>query len=151
MRPGPVLYLAACVALPLALLTYGVGGMDMTASGRILVQESQREAALVRRNEVVWRCTQGKQRIAAEVIAGRLSLCEAADGFRELNTLLDDGNDDLLGTYQRPAGEEDLWRNVIVWVRGEVRRDPARGPAVLSRLEKEFQEHFGHSPLPLSP
>jgi len=125
--------------------------MDMTDSGRILLQESQREAALVRRTEAAWRCTQGKQRIAAEVIAGRVSLREAADRFRELNTLLDDGNDDLLGTYQRPAGEEGLCRNVIVWVRGEVRRDPARAPQVLSRLEKEFRDLFGRSPLPLSP
>jgi hypothetical protein len=152
MKTRPVLYLAACAALPLALLTYGiVGGTGMATQGRLLVREVQREEALDQRTEAAGRCMRGKLRIVAEVLAGRMSLRDAADGFGELNTLLDDGNDDVLGAYPRAASEEELCRNVIAWVRAEVRRNPAAPAGVLGRLERECEELFGRTSPPLVP
>jgi hypothetical protein len=72
-------------------------------------------------------------------------LRQAAQRFRELSALVNDGNDDLIGPYLQVSGEEPLWRSVLVWVRAELyqRGDPGAG-AVLARLQAEYRVCFGH-------
>jgi hypothetical protein len=90
---------------------------------------------------------QAKTEAVAEVIAGRMTLREATARFRELNTLMDDGNDDAIGPYLVVSEEEPLWRNVLLWVRAELyqRRHPGAA-GVLGRLHAEYRERFEHAP-----
>ena len=137
------LLFAAGASLLLSLARWSAGDLE------VLVWQGQLDEALDQRLAACQRLMGGKARTAAELIAGRVTLRQAAERFRELNTLVDDGHDDLIGPYQVVSGEEALWRNVLVWVQAELRqrRDPA-APEVLGRLRAEYREHFGRDPQP---
>jgi hypothetical protein len=113
-----------------------------------LVREGWREGTIDRRLTVSQRMLQAKTEAVAEVIAGRMTLRETAARFRELNTLMDDGNDGI-GPYLVVSEEEPLWRNVLLWVRAELyQRGDQDAGAVLPRLQAEYRERFGHDPDP---
>jgi hypothetical protein len=137
------LLFAAGACLPLGLARWSAGDL-MT-----LALQGQLDGALEQRLAACQRLTDGKARAAAELIAGRITLRQAAERFRELNALVDDGNDDVVGPYRVVSREEALWRNVLVWVRAELRqrRDQAAAE-VLARLGVEYRERFGHDPGP---
>ena len=85
--------------------------------------------------------------VTADVIAGRMTLREAAGHFRLL-----DGTapwhypDDL-----RPSGDERAYYGrVIGWVRGGSVPDCRHLDAVLDRLRAEYRQRFGYDPV-LSP
>jgi hypothetical protein len=121
------------------------------ARGRTHLQtffrEADREEAVARRLAVIGRVTEGKRHFLDELVGGRLTLREAAERFRELNSFFDDGNADLLGAYPAVTGEEALWRNVLLCARSELQGRPGAA-AVLARLGAEYREHFGHDPEP---
>jgi hypothetical protein len=79
------------------------------------------------------------------VIAGRLSLTEAAERFGQLGDLLD-GQQGLIAPYKGLEGEEALCGNVIVWVASVRTDDPARQARVRACLEAEYRERFGDEP-----
>ena len=85
-----------------------------------------------------------KQWAVAGVIAGRLSLLEAAAWFRAAGA----------GADPRPVPAveaESLCRSVIGWVHLALSGRPERAEAVSWRLECELQSHlarFGHGRLP---
>lgn len=92
----------------------------------------------------------GKSWVVKELIVGRLTLCEAAARFHELNALVErDPNNDRLAPYRVVSGEEGLYYNVYYWAEVELyhRRDPA-ADEVRARLQAEYREQFGHDPEP---
>jgi hypothetical protein len=139
--------LSTSVYLLLSLARWPAGDLE------VLTLQALREEALEQRLETWRSLTAGKTRTAAELIAGRVTLRQAAERFRELNALLDDGNDEVVGPYRMGSGEEALWQNVLVWVRAELykRADKATEAKVLARLKEEYREQFGHDPAPWSP
>jgi hypothetical protein len=108
--------------------------------GGMLYREMQRGAALSKRDEMVRRCLEAKTRITAEVVAGRLTLLEAAAAFQECHESVKAGNDSWAGTYQAPGDEEALCHNVILWATKATRRDPELQAAVVGRLEEELRQ-----------
>jgi hypothetical protein len=137
------LLLAGGVCSVLSLARWSAGDLvELFSLGRL-------EEALDQRRAACQRLTSSKARTAAELIAGRVTLRQAAERFRELNAMVDDGNDDAVGAYRVESGEEALWRNVLVWVQATLRQsgDPA-APEVLRRLWAEYRERFGHDPDP---
>ncbi len=139
-------FLTVCVVsagacLLLALARWSAGDL------RTIVSQGRLDGALEQRLAACQRLTAGKSRAAAEVIAGRMTLRQAVERFVELNALVDDGNDDVVGPYQRVSGEEELWRNVLVWVQAELytQRHPDAA-AVLAPLRAEYRERFGRDP-----
>jgi hypothetical protein len=82
--------------------------------------------------------------VVTEVIAGRLTLCQAAGLFGELNALVtSDGSEDI-GPFRVASGEESLCRNILFWVHVELRDKSER--AAFARLTGEYPEQFGHAP-----
>lgn len=78
-----------------------------------------------------------KDQIAEEVIAGRMSLAEAAARFGRLNRLAD----------SVPMDDERLYDQVINWVHGMIWFDPDRVAVVMARLEAEYRaEQQRHGP-----
>jgi hypothetical protein len=81
-----------------------------------------------------------KQRLAGEVIAGRLSLREAAARFRGL-----DGQppaacgEGLRATFPGASDDECRCRAVLSYVRVETSLRPGADPAVADRLEAELR------------
>jgi hypothetical protein len=95
--------------------------------------------------EVIW----AKNAVVNELIAGRLTLCQATERFRELHALVEDGNDEVVGPFQVVRGEEALCRNVLIWVRAELyHRSRQEGDEVFARLRAEYRERFGYDPGP---
>jgi hypothetical protein len=139
--------LSTSVYLLLSLARWPAGDLEA------LTLLGQREGALEQRLESCRCLTAGKTRTAAELIAGRVTLRQAAERFRELNALVEDGNDEVVGRYLLVQGEEALFRNVLRWAEVELhqRGDEATKAKVLSRLKEEYRERFGHDPGPWPP
>jgi hypothetical protein len=140
--------LVACAAAGVALfLIVGVFAPWLLGSerslarvGGVLYRELQRGEALNSRDETVRRCLAAKSRITEEVLAGRLSLLEAARAFRECHEAIRDGNESWAGVYRAPEDEEAVCRNVIAWARQRTGCDPRRQAAAVRRLEAELRE-----------
>lgn len=80
-----------------------------------------------------------KQRVTAEVIAGRLTLAEAADQFERLGV-------GSLGVHDAPpTTRETASGNVITWVKASLAEAPDGDSGVVSRLEAEYRDSFGHA------
>jgi hypothetical protein len=109
-----------------------------------LLIESRRSEALRLRNEMVNHSNEAKRKIVAEIVAGRLTLHEAAIRFQEENHLVENNDPDLLSDYQIPATEQGVYRQVLAWMRHEVSSLPAeQAQRILTPLEKEYESRFG--------
>ncbi len=95
--------------------------------------------------------SQARSRVAQELIAGRLTLFEAAERFRELSVADPHYNWAAFRfAYQCPTDEERFCRHVIVVVKSElVDRDPAAAIAVAKRLERELSTRLASGTLRL--
>jgi hypothetical protein len=128
----------------LAVLLWRAAG---DANLRALAREARREEALGRRGAASQRVLEAKHQAVNELLAGRITLREAAERFGELNALVRDDNDALIGAFPVACGEEALCRNVLSWAEAECRHRPGLAPA-LARLEEEYRRRFGRDPGP---
>jgi hypothetical protein len=109
-----------------------------------LLFESRRSEALRYRSEMVLHNIGVKDAIVADLVAGRLTLREAAARFQEASELVENNDPDLLPDYQMPTTEEGVCRQVLLWVRTEVSSLPEeQAKRILTRLEKEYESRFG--------
>jgi hypothetical protein len=138
------LFLAACTLFTVACLAVVLWapwtGPDLAALDR----ESRRDEDLERKSQALARILEGKQQLVAELVAGGLTLPEAAERFRRLNAAFAEGN---LSARQVGAGEEDLCRRVLAWAGSVLEGKPERA-AVLTRLKAEYRARFDHDPGP---
>jgi hypothetical protein len=84
---------------------------------------------------------QAKVQIADEVVAGRLTLLEAARRYRPLQESAPGGLRYLLRKYPGATEQEVLCRNVITFARGTPSMQPERA-TVVARLEAELAEYL---------
>jgi len=109
-----------------------------------LLLESRRSEALRLRTEMSCHNLEVKRTTVADIVAGRLTLHEAAVRFQEANHLVENNDRDLLPDYQIPATEEGVYRQVLAWTRTEVESLPAeQAKRILTPLEKEYESRFG--------
>jgi hypothetical protein len=141
MKHLPGLCIAFRLSLLGSLLTLGAwlscwGPGDLS---RELVQTGRQTAALERRRESVRRYHAAQDRVLADLLAGGLTLREAARQFAALEALLDDGGDGAVMAHQWPSGERALCDIVITRALARLDGDPEKAAAVLARLEAEYQ------------
>jgi hypothetical protein len=93
----------------------------------------------------------GKRQATVDLIAGRITLPQAVERFRELHALVEDGNGrDGIYPFRLASDEEALWHSVLVWVEAQLRpRTDSGASEVLARLRAEYRERFGHDPGPV--
>jgi len=115
---------------------------DLARLAHRLAEENRRGEVLASRTGVVRRCTEGKREVTLEVIAGRLTLPEAAERFRELHETRDEGYEDSPPPGPDHRDEEAMCLNVIVWVAAELHENPPRARVVVSRLEDELRDRL---------
>ena len=155
---------SAAWVLCLAVLVLGVVAFDLACLRNaplpgdsevrpLLADEVARREQLRQREEAAHRRNEDKRHVAGEVIAGRRSLAEALELFREL---------DREWPESRPAPQsaEDLGmsederggRDVLYFVQLVLADRPDEATAVAGRLEKELQQLLAdrkkHSPAP---
>jgi hypothetical protein len=91
-----------------------------------------------------------KQRLAGEVIAGRLSLLEAAARFRDLDEQPPAAcREALRGNYWGASDDECHCRAVLQYVRVEMCLRPGVDPDLAERLEAELRALREHGDLRL--
>jgi hypothetical protein len=144
MSSRPVLLTAAVLIACLALIFWGSKGAP---PAEFLLELSRRET-LEQHDEVIQRVSAGKHQVTAEVLAGRLTLREAAERFRQLDALLDDRAGEARGLAPRARTEEERCRYVLHWVASAGPEEPARAASVVARLEEEYRQRFGRDPEP---
>ena len=109
-----------------------------------LLFESRRSEALRLRSEMVVHNIEVKRTIVADIVAGHLTLREAAVRFQEANHEVENNDPDLLPGYPIPATEEGVYQQVLDFVRAEVSTLPAeQAKRILATLEKEYESKFG--------
>lgn len=119
-----VLFASFVLALPL------LGGPRVFADLHLmLIAEPMRGDALAARARAVRLCHDGKREVTLDLIAGRLTLSEAADRFVRLDA-------DLNGA-QPGADRAEAIRAVLGWVRAELPGTSPDQGDVLARLERE--------------
>jgi hypothetical protein len=89
--------------------------------------------------------------VARAVLAGRLSLPEAASQFLALRREVQASYPNVPRLADDLSEEEDTCREVIAWVRAELAGDPERAREVTVRLEAELDAHLRRGPLRLPP
>ena len=119
--------------------------VDLAGAGHLLMAEIHRGDDLGARNEALNHCLTDKQEVVNGLLAGRLSLREAADEFRrigdEAKVAANDGSDDA------PAGsDEAVYGNILAWARHTASCD-ARLTAGFARLEAEVYGVLHRRPL----
>jgi hypothetical protein len=106
--------------------------------------ENERREQLEQRREKMTEQFQERDRVAAELAAGRMTLAEAAARFKELLMSYRVSRDYLRHYGVRPGAEERLYRQVILWTQDFLVREPAKAAEVTARLEKELADHLQH-------
>jgi hypothetical protein len=145
-RALPRLVLGAVTGLTLVAV-FGVlgpwsAGSERSLAGVVarLYRETVRGEALTRRDEAIRRCLEGKTQITNELLAGRLTLLQAAEAFRDCDDKVKNSNEAGVGTYRIAEDEEAVCRNVLIWAtRAAARRGP-QYQVVVRRLEDELRQ-----------
>jgi hypothetical protein len=89
--------------------------------------------------------TLDKSDVALGVARGELTLEQAAERFRQMNAARPDRLAFLRPSYPGASDDELVYRQVILFVRGNYRLDPARVAACLPGLEAEVSRRFQRS------
>jgi hypothetical protein len=138
LRTGLLAALAAC-CLTLAVSRRGdFWGGPWPDGGADLAAGDQEPEACIR--DILRRAT-AKQRLAVEVVEGRLPLVEAAMGFRDLDEQPPPFNwQGFRDSFPGASDDERHCRQVLSYVWGELQDRPDADPALLGRLEAELQD-----------
>jgi hypothetical protein len=144
LRPALLVAAALAAASGICLALGRWGGWD---SGDLLaiVREVQRGEELDPSIEAARRRHEAKYDLAAALVAGRLSLREAADNYR----LLEEAAPDYLPDVLPPSADErELCEHLLGWVWAVLAQDPRGAEEVLDRLEAEFRRSSLQSTIP---
>jgi hypothetical protein len=148
VKPGHVLIAAAGLLVLVALAS--PLWADKPEGIRSLAEQLWRAEELMRRRDAAHRTSAAKESVAAELIAGRLTLRQAAEEFRQLHARLsDEDSGPILRTYRGTSDEESLYLNVLAWAGYPFRYDPGRDRSLdpaLDRLRQEYRDLFGSEP-----
>lgn len=116
------------------------------AAGSPQAREASRLAdELLVQEQVIFARAETKQHIVEDVIAGRLTLPEAADKFGELNSEAPESMTAVRLTIAGKSDKERLCREVIHRVKVELEERTSEAERVVPRLEREMHEHLGEA------
>jgi hypothetical protein len=132
-------------------LTVGLIGFDVIHSSRPggpdpgqMAHASQRlDAQIERRGEVYLLRNDARRRVGESLLAGELTLFEAAAWFGYLNNHPPDCRCEPWSGWPGDSEGERLCRMVLSWIDDRHGLSgPAERPAVVERLKKELEEHI---------
>jgi hypothetical protein len=106
-------------------------------------RERQRLQQLESKDGVAVRRMELKNVVVRQLIAGDLTLAEAAAWFKYVNERPRGGEDRYRERFPAATAEEAACRQVISWVRAELHATaPSQAEALVRRLEAELQGHL---------
>src|SRR5579862_4233783 len=127
-----------CLA-PRLLADLGLDWQEMAELHRRQEREQARAAALKRTSDAMTRRIAGKTAVVDRLIAGELSLPQAAAAFKRLHDENAGVGDDLRTAFPAASEGESLCLQVIVWVEAELRYRGA-DLALATRLRAELHD-----------
>ena len=87
---------------------------------------------------------EAKQKLLEDLVAGKLTLLQAADRLQELDERAPESMTAVRSTYQGNSDKERVCRQAIDGVQGFLEdRPPSEVSSIIARLEGELHEHFG--------
>jgi hypothetical protein len=104
--------------------------------------EVYRRDILESRNQALRVCSENKHRVVEALLAGDVTLLEAAQEFGRLQDVSGFSREPLRMCFRGSSEEETLCRHVLAWVRAELNDRPAERTAACDRLEKELQQYL---------
>ncbi len=120
----------------------GVDRENVSELLKVFMEEQQRNAEIANRNEIVRERIFAQYEITNNVIAGRLTLFEAAAAFRDVRERTKVYVNRAVTNFPGDTLEERQCRQVISWVRSELSTvSPDEGELLVEQLEAELQEH----------
>jgi hypothetical protein len=130
--------LLSVAALPADWLVEWVG------DGACMTRERERAAEMDRQLAVLGRRLDVKERIAARVVRGEMTLLQASAWFRALNET-SEYPDDYRRVFPGASDGERLCRQVIGWARSRARiQSESLAAEVEARLEGDLRKHLAH-------
>ena len=149
MRRTPAVVYAAVLAILFAALCIRAWRAGLPEAAAPPAVEALSNSEVDRRLAVMTARMSAKSHIADEVVAGRLSLLEAATAFWDLDMQEPRQSYDSPGIDPVVASEnERRCRSVIEWAGNQAPPDLV---PVLTRLEAELEEHLRNGTLRLRP
>jgi hypothetical protein len=124
-----------------------VRGECLAHEAKLLLVECERAAALEAEVSANRSLSEHKWAVVASLVAGRLSLAEAAEGLHQAEVTTHGDFRFVRRAYEGLSEEEAAYRHAITWARCQLSHDPASATGVLARLQAEFEARF-HHPLP---
>jgi hypothetical protein len=124
-----------------SLLELRPGDTSLGVFGRQMAEEIRRGEQLDAAGPIIMHGLERKSEIARELIAGRLTLFEAAARFKAVNAARPANLPPILDPYPGATYEERLCRQVIVFADTELEGSYDRAEFV-ARLEADLQEHL---------
>jgi hypothetical protein len=157
-----LIYLAVIPAVVWAALQYSsvFTGPSRSALSRQTLPEliqtlgeaHERGRELNAHSRALWRCLEGKEKIAGQVFAGRVELLEAAARFRDLQNGVPNYKWNCFRDHNPgDTDEEKLCRCVIGYVAPLAQAGSSDDKAVLDRLQAELKRHLESGTLRLRP
>ena len=111
---------------------------------RQMVDEQEREAILDARLKVTLGRIDYRQKVVEDLVAGQISLTNAAAKFEELNATYPGGTAAVL-SFPGVSEEESRYRQVIGQVKVMFENRPSEASVIVERLEAELRKHMGRS------
>ncbi len=129
------------------------GGAVVSARGESLghqlshiLAEMDHSAALDAEVAASHSLRQQKRELTAELVAGRLSLAEAAEAFQEVEVTYHGDLRYIRHAYPNLPEDEATYCHALQWARRRLPCDPARAAEILAGLRAEFEARFHHAP-----
>ncbi len=116
---------------------------DPSADRISLVEEQRRSVQLAEESTIVLARLRNKDRISQQVIAGDLTLLQAAARFIALNDT-PESRENLRRAFPAHSEGESVCLQVMKWVESEarLRASPSQAEAVCRRLQEELCAHL---------
>jgi hypothetical protein len=142
IRLGASLSAAAALLLGAGGLARCWFGYDCGADALAgLSQERERRHRLDRVSQALVERNRAKEEVISELLAGRLTLVEAAAAFRRIHERTRDETGCYAEADPADLSDEGLCRNVLCWARMGLADSPRR-EEVLDRLNRDFEALF---------
>lgn len=122
-------------------------GIDGEAANfaRLLLHEARRWDALEQRVREIQEAEQVRGEATADFIAGRLTLIQAMEQYRDAEDMIAEDRNGLVPHYRKPRTRQELCRQFCAWVQTFLisgNYTSQEKNSVRHRLEMELKEHY---------
>jgi hypothetical protein len=118
--------------------SHDTNGGGAASCGEFFDSERDADSYFSRRLAVVKRRIEIRERIAQELVAGQMTLLQAAEQYRDLNGTELEWPDGFRSSFSGRNDDERLCRQVIDNVRAQFLEKPETGKQVVGRFERDL-------------